>query len=41
MGFNAHNSNAFIAENLGVSEPTVKRWFATYRQEGLDAVLER
>lgn len=41
MGFNAHNSNAFIAENLGVSEPTVKRWFSTYRQGGLDAVLER
>lgn len=41
MGFNAENSNAFIAESIGVSEASVKRWFGAYRKGGLDAVLER
>ena len=41
MGFNSQNSNAFIAESLGVSEPSVKRWFATFRKAGIEAVLER
>lgn len=41
MGFNAENSNEFIADSLGVSERSVKRWFATFRKDGLDAVLER
>ena len=41
MGFNSENTNAFIAESLGVSEPSVKRWFAAFRQGGLEAVLER
>lgn len=41
MGFNSENSNAFIAESLGVSEPSVKRWFATFRKGGIEAVLER
>ena len=41
MGFSAQNSNAFIAESIGVSEASVKRWFGTFRKEGLDAVLER
>ena len=35
------NSNEFIAQSVGVSEPTVKRWFATYRKSGLVAVLKR
>lgn len=41
MGFNSENSNAFIAESLGVSEPSVKRWFAAFRKGGLEAVLHR
>ena len=41
MGFNGENSNAFIAESLGVSEPSVKRWFARFREGGIEAVLER
>ena len=28
MGFSAFNSNEFIAQSVGVSEPTVKRWLA-------------
>lgn len=41
MGFNPENSNEFIAEGLGVSESSVKRWFAAYREGGLDSVLSR
>jgi len=41
MGFNSENSNAFISESLGVSEPSVKRWFAAFRKGGIEAVLER
>jgi len=41
MGFNLENSNGFIAESLGVSEPTIKRWFAAFREGGFDAVLKR
>jgi len=41
MGFNAQNSNAFIAESIGVSEASVTRWFGTFRKGGLDALLER
>ncbi|MGB0414625.1 MAG: helix-turn-helix domain-containing protein, partial [Coraliomargarita sp.] len=41
MGFSAENSNAFIAESLGVSERSVARWFTSFRKGGLDAVLER
>ena len=41
MGFNTENSNAFIGQSIGVSEASVKRWFATFRKEGLDAVLQR
>ena len=41
MGFNKENTNAFIADSLGVSEPSVKRWFAAFRKGGIEAVLER
>ena len=41
MGFNAENSNVFIAQSIGVSEASVKRWFATFRKDGLHAVLKR
>ena len=41
MGFNADNETDLIAESVGVSVATVCRWFATYREHGLDAVLER
>jgi len=41
MGFNRENSNAFIAESLGVSEPSVKRWFAAFRKGAFEAVLNR
>jgi transposase len=41
MGFNQENTNAFIAESLGVSEPSVKRWFAAFRKGGIEAALER
>lgn len=41
MGFTSTNSNAFIAESLGVSEASVKRWFAAFRKGGFEAVLER
>ena len=41
MGFNTENSIEFISESLGVSDSSVKRWFATYRRDGLDAVLYR
>jgi transposase len=41
MGFNSENSNAFIAESLGVSEASVKRWFAAFRAGGIEAALDR
>jgi transposase len=41
MGFNTENSIEFISESLGVSDSSVKRWFATYRRGGLEAVLHR
>ena len=41
MGFDVSNSLEFIAASVGVSTPTLWRWFTLYRQEGLDAVLKR
>lgn len=41
MGFSSSNSLKFIAESIGVSEPTVKRWFAAFRQGGIQAALHR
>ena len=41
MGSNAENSVKFIAESIGMSVPTVNRWFGQYRSDGLAAVLER
>ncbi len=41
MGFNTFNSLEFIAESLGVSESTIKRWFAAFRKGGIQAVLHR
>ena len=41
MGFTSENSNAFIAESLGVSESSVKRWFAAFRKDGFEGALER
>lgn len=40
MGFNKENTVAFIAESLGVSEPSVKRWFAAFRKGGIEAALQ-
>ena len=39
MGFNGHTPLNFIAESLGVSMSTLRCWFATFRKDGLDAVL--
>ena len=39
MGFNGEISLNFIAESLGVSVSSVRRWFVTFRREGLDGVL--
>jgi transposase len=41
MGFNSENSNALIAESLGMSDASVKRWFAAFRAGGIEAVLDR
>ena len=41
MGFNGEISLNFIAESLGVSVSSVRRWFVTFRREGLDGVLRR
>lgn len=41
MGFNPFNSLKSIAENLGVSESTLKRWYAAFRKGGIQAVLQR
>ena len=41
MGFNGETPLEFISESLGVSPSTLRRWFATFRQDGLEAVLNR
>lgn len=41
MGFNPENSYAYIGENVGVSEASVKRWLTAYRQGGLEVALQR
>lgn len=41
MGFNGETPLEFISESLGVSPSTLRRWFATFRQDGLEAVLSR
>ncbi|MET3870357.1 IS630 family transposase [Puniceicoccus vermicola] len=41
MGFNPENESSEIAEIVGVSKPTVNRWFKQYKEEGLDKVLTR
>ena len=41
MGFSADNTVAQISEVTGRSVPTIQRWFTTYRDRGLEAVLQR
>ena len=41
MGFNGETPLEFISESLGVSASTLRRWFATFRKDGLEAVLSR
>ena len=41
MGFLGETPVNFIAESLGISPSSVSRWFATFRRDGLDAVLTR
>ena len=41
MGFLGETSLEFISESIGVSASTVSRWFATFRRDGLEAVLSR
>ena len=41
MGLNGETLLKSISESLGVSLSTLRRWFATFRQDGLEAVLNR
>ena len=41
MGFLGETPLEFISESIGVNASTVSGWFATFRREGLDAVLSR
>ncbi len=41
LGFDPGNSDDDISEAVGKSKATIYRWFATYREGGLEAVLTR
>ncbi len=41
LGFDPRNSDDAISEAVGKSKATIYRWFATYREGGLEAVLNR
>ena len=41
LGFDSSRSDAQIVAAVGRSKATLHRWFALYRQGGLDAVLRR
>ena len=41
IGFDTSNTLEFIAESVGISESTLKRWFAAFRKGGIQAALHR